>query len=185
MRGALIGWRADRRGPTAGGRADLSCRPGQHKQRARDAATQRVAGVPGRDTDGRAPDPDTKSAGPDTQSAGPRTQKTPGPDTDSAAQHSAGPDARTIPYLICYCLLPVLYTGEFIFYIKNSHCMSSDAGDSRCHKPWPFFFHGDKEQMIQKASVNGSYNHGLAFASRSVCFSKHACTVEILLVKCW
>ena len=37
--------------------------------------------------------------------------------------------------------------------------------------------------MIQKASVNGSYNHGLAFASHSACFSKHACTFETLLVK--
>ena len=51
--------------------------------------------------------------------------------------------------------------------------------------PWPFFFDGEKERMIQKASVNGSYNHWLAFASHSVCFSKHACTIEILLIKCW
>ena len=50
---------------------------------------------------------------------------------------------------------------------------------------WPFFFDGEKEQMIQEASVNGSYNHELAFASHSVCFSKHACTIEILLVQCW
>ena len=39
--------------------------------------------------------------------------------------------------------------------------------------------------MTQKASVNVSYNHGLAFASHSVCFSKHACSIEILLIKCW
>ena len=51
--------------------------------------------------------------------------------------------------------------------------------------PWPFFFDGGKERMIQKASVNGSYNHGLAFASHSVCFSKHACTIEILPIECW
>ena len=51
--------------------------------------------------------------------------------------------------------------------------------------PWPFFFDGEKERMTQKASVNGSYNHGLAFASHSVCFSKHACAIEILLRKCW
>ena len=37
--------------------------------------------------------------------------------------------------------------------------------------------------MAPKASVNGSYNHGLAFASHSVCFSKHACTIEVLLYK--
>ena len=59
--------------------------------------------------------------------------------------------------------------------------MSLDAGDSRCHG----FFDGEKERMTQKASVNGSYNHGLAFTSHSVCFSKHACTIEILLIKCW
>ena len=92
---------------------------------------------------------------------------------------------RSIPYLICNCFLSVLYTGEFIVYIKNSDCMSSDAANSRCQKPWPFFFRGDEEQMIQKASANGSYNHGLAFASHSVCFSKHACNIEIFLVKCW
>ena len=39
--------------------------------------------------------------------------------------------------------------------------------------------------MTQKTSVNCSYNHGLAFASHSVCFSKHAYTIEILLIKCW
>ena len=44
---------------------------------------------------------------------------------------------------------------------------------------------GEKERMTQKASANGSYSHGLAFVSRSVCFSKHACTIEILLIKCW
>ena len=36
--------------------------------------------------------------------------------------------------------------------------------------PWPLFFDGEKERMTQKASVSGSYNHGLAFASHSVCF---------------
>ena len=51
--------------------------------------------------------------------------------------------------------------------------------------PWPFFFDGEKERMTQKASVNGSYNHGLAFASHTVCFPKHACAIEILLIKCW
>ena len=61
--------------------------------------------------------------------------------------------------------------------------MSLDAGDSRCHGR--SFFRGDKERMIQKESVSGSYNHGSAFASHSVCFSKHACTIEILLIKCW
>ena len=36
-----------------------------------------------------------------------------------------------------------------------------------------------------EVSVNGSYNDGLAFASHSVCFQKHACTIEILPIKCW
>ena len=39
--------------------------------------------------------------------------------------------------------------------------------------------------MSQKASVNGSYNHGLVFASHKVCFAKHVCTIEILHIKCW
>ena len=46
-------------------------------------------------------------------------------------------------------------------------------------------FRGEKERMTQKASVNGSYNHGLAFAFHSVCFSKHACAIEVLLIRCW
>ena len=46
---------------------------------------------------------------------------------------------------------------------------------------WPFFIDGEKERMTQKTSVNGSYNHGFAFASHSICFSKHACAIEILL----
>ena len=46
-------------------------------------------------------------------------------------------------------------------------------------------FDGEKEQMTQKTSVNGCYNHVLAFASHSVCFSKNACTIEILLMKFW
>ena len=58
--------------------------------------------------------------------------------------------------------------------------MSLDAGDSRCHGS---FFDGEKERMTQKASVNGSYNLGLAFASHSACFSKHACTIENLACK--
>ena len=49
----------------------------------------------------------------------------------------------------------------------------------------PFSLDGEKEQMTQKASVNGSYNHGLAFASNSACFSKHARTIDILLIICW
>ena len=36
--------------------------------------------------------------------------------------------------------------------------------------------------MTLIASVNGSDNHGLAFASHSVCFSQHACTIEVLLL---
>ena len=43
----------------------------------------------------------------------------------------------------------------------------------------------EKERMTQIASINGSYNHGVAFASHSVCFSKHACAIEVLLIKCW
>ena len=63
----------------------------------------------------------------------------------------------------------------YIFkYINNSDGMSLDAGDWRQPLPWPFFFDGEKERMTQKASVNGYYNHGLAFASHSVCLSKHA-----------
>ena len=49
--------------------------------------------------------------------------------------------------------------------------------------PWPFFFDGEKERMTQKASVNGSYSHGLAFAFHSIAFSKHACTIQILFTK--
>ena len=65
--------------------------------------------------------------------------------------------------------------------------MNLDAGDSRCHGRSfaSFFFAGEKELMTQIASVNGSYYHGLAFASHSVCPSKHAGTIEVLLIKCW
>ena len=61
--------------------------------------------------------------------------------------------------------------------------MNLDAGDSRCHDR--SFNDGEKERMTQLTSVNGSYNHGLAFASHSLCFSKHACAIEVLLIKCW
>ena len=71
---------------------------------------------------------------------------------------------------------------QYIYILKNSDCMSLDTGDSRCHGR---SFSMGKKRMTQKASVNGSYNHGLAFASHSICFSKHACTIEILLIKCW
>ena len=36
--------------------------------------------------------------------------------------------------------------------------------------PWPFFLDGEKERMTQRTSVNGFYNHGLAFASHNLCF---------------
>ena len=66
--------------------------------------------------------------------------------------------------------------------LKNLDRMSLDAGDSRCRG---LLFRWKKERMTQKAFVNGSYNHRLAFASQSVCLSKHARTIEILLEKCW
>ena len=87
----------------------------------------------------------------------------------------------TLPDLLQFSASAILV--NFKLYTKHSDCMNSDASDSRCHGR--SFFHGEKEQMIQKASVNGSYNHGLAFASHSVCFSKHTCAIEILFVKCW
>ena len=42
-------------------------------------------------------------------------------------------------------------------YIKKSDCMSVDTGDGRCHSR---FFDGEKQRMTQKATVNGSCNHG-------------------------
>ena len=61
----------------------------------------------------------------------------------------------------------ILVHSIYIFYIyictRNSGCMNVDAGDIRCHGR---FFDAEKERMIQKASVNGCYNHGLAFASQ-------------------
>ena len=49
---------------------------------------------------------------------------------------------------------------NFISYVKNSDCMNLGAGDSRCHGR--SFSMEEKERMTQIASVNGSYNHGLA-----------------------
>ena len=149
----------------------------------------------------------TESAGPDTESLG----ATQGPDTDptqrgrerrSLTQRAAGArrgptqgapgpnteSAGRVPGLfsagaILVNFILYIYTKKIYIYIKTSDCMSLDAGDSRCHGC--SFFDGEKEWMTQKASVNCSYDHGLAFASHSVCFSKHACTIEILFVKCW
>ena len=115
-----------------------------------------------------APEPDTESAGPrealrSAESAEPRhrerqapTQRAPGLDTESA-----GPQQRV---LSCY---------HFIFEFLDSkpwheYGMNLDAGDSRCHgRSFSPFFDAEKELVTQIASVNGSYNHGLAFASHS------------------
>ena len=79
----------------------------------------------------------------------------------------------------------VIYIYIYVFlymYIKSG---LYEFGRWRQPLPWPFFFDGEKGRMTQKASINGSHNHGLAFTSRSVCFSKHVRTIEISLIKCW
>ena len=78
-------------------------------------------------------------------------------------------------------LVSLYYIGVYI-YEEVGLC---EFGRWRQPLPWPFFFDGAKEPMTQKAPVNGSYNHGLAFASHSFCLPEHACTIEILLIKCW
>ena len=84
---------------------------------------------------------------------------------------SAGVILVNLIYYMCICIYKDFGLHEF--------------GRWRQPLPWPFFFDGEKERMTQKASVNGSYNHGLAFASHSVCFLQHAGIIEILLLKYW
>ena len=91
-----------------------------------------------------------------------------------------------MPELICYCFLPVLCAMLLIcIYIYDYKDLGLyEFGCWRQPLPCPFFFDREKELMTQKASSNGSYNHGLVFASHSI-FPQHACAIKILLIKYW
>ena len=96
----------------------------------------------------------------------------------------------TLTDLLLFSAGAILVNIIYIYIYTYIYCVYKDFGlyefgRWRQPLPWPFFFDGEKERMTQKASVNGSYNHGLALASHSVCFSKHARAIEILLIKCW
>ena len=61
----------------------------------------------------------------------------------------------TLPDLLLFSAGAILVNFEIYIYTEVA---LYSFGRLRQLLPWPFF---EKEQMIQKASVNGSYNHGL------------------------
>ena len=84
------------------------------------------------------------------------TGRAPGLDTESARprhrerRESAG--AR-----FCRCCTGEFYIIYIYIYIYIYRFQPFEDGRRRQPLPWPFFFHGEKECMTQKVSVNGSF----------------------------
>ena len=107
----------------------------------------------------------------DSEKAGPRhrerrdpTQRAPGPDTKSAGprHRNAGPRHRAPGHDIDLQVFPVKKS--------RSTCVALES--SSIHM-YIYICVCEQVERDQKASVNGSYHHGAAFASHSVCFMHH------------
>ena len=59
-----------------------------------------------------------------------------------------------------------------------------ECGRWRQPLPWPFFFDGEKQRPTQKASVNGSCNHGSMLASQSTDAPLKSCLENVGSMSC-